>query len=148
MPRERVLVIEDEPSMRRVLEDCLTRHGYRVVSANDGEDGLRRAVEEEPDLILLDVMMPKLDGFALCAELRRMGIGVPVLFLSAKAAVDDRVRGLDHGGDDYLSKPFSQSELLARVRALLRRGQASEEVLGRLELGDSEIDFGRRIATR
>ena len=148
MPKERILIIEDEASMRRALEDCLSRHEYRVVVANDGDEGLRRAISEKPDLILLDVMMPKLDGFALCAELRRLGMSLPILFLSAKASVDDRVRGLDHGGDDYLSKPFSQSELLARVRALLRRGKDLDDSLSSLQLGDSEIDFGRRTAKR
>src|SRR5260370_41427364 len=118
---ERILIVEDELPMRTALQDVLAAEGYRVLSAADGETGLRRALEEKPDLILLDIMMPKLDGFAVCAELRRLSNPVPVLMLTAKGLVEDRVTGLDAGADDYLVKPFSTEELLARVRALLRR---------------------------
>jgi two-component system alkaline phosphatase synthesis response regulator PhoP len=103
----RLLIIEDERPMRTALADCLETEGYRVLTAADGEAGLDRALEEKPDLILLDIMMPKLDGFALCAELRRLGHLTPVLMLTAKGQVEDRVRGLDVGADDYLVKPFS-----------------------------------------
>lgn len=148
MSEERLLVIEDEVAMRQVLCDCLARHGYRVISALDGESGLARIVEEKPDLVILDVMMPKLDGFALCEEVRRLGLRMPILFLSAKASVDDRVKGLDSGGDDYLPKPFSRAELLARVRALLRRKQNEDESLDSIEIVMSKIDFIRQCATR
>ena len=117
----RLLIVEDELPMRTALKDCLEGEGYRVLTAADGQLGLERALKEKPDLILLDVMLPKLDGFALCAELRRLSIDVPVLMLTAKGQVQDRVTGLDAGADDYLVKPFSTDELLARVRALLRR---------------------------
>src|SRR5215831_1109013 len=117
MSSERLLIIEDELPMRTALQDLLAAEGYRVLSAADGETGLRRALEEKPDLILLDIMMPKLDGFALCAELRRLERRMPVLMLTAKGLVQDRVTGLDAGADDYLLKPFSTEELLARVRA-------------------------------
>src|SRR2546421_4455138 len=120
---ERILIIEDELPMRTALGDVLAAEGYRILSAPDGESGLRRAIEEKPDLILLDIMMPKLDGYAVCSELRRLGSTVPVLMLTAKGMVEDRVSGLDAGADDYLVKPFSTEELLARVRALLRRFQ-------------------------
>src|SRR5580698_2496365 len=120
---ERILIIEDEAPMRTALADLLDGEGYRVLTAADGESGLERALAEKPDLILLDVMMPKLDGFAVCAELRRMEVEIPVLMLTAKGQVEDRVTGLDAGADDYLVKPFSTEELLARVRALLRRTQ-------------------------
>src|SRR5688572_1365467 len=96
---QRILIIEDERPMRTALQDCLEAEGYRVLTAADGESGLRRAFEEKPDLILLDVMMPKLDGFALCAELRRISNPVPVLMLTAKGQVQDRVTGLDAGAD-------------------------------------------------
>src|SRR5436190_9574883 len=119
MPR--ILIIEDELPMRTALKDCLESEGYRVLTASDGESGLQRALQEKPDLILLDIMMPKLDGFAVCAELRRLSNPVPILMLTAKGQVEDRVHGLDVGADDYLVKPFSTEELLARVRALLRR---------------------------
>ena len=97
-----------------------------MLTAADGESGLQRALEEKPDLILLDIMMPKLDGFAVCAELRRLSNPVPILMLTAKGQVEDRVTGLDAGADDYLVKPFSTEELLARVRALLRRIAAAD----------------------
>ena len=147
MSEERLLIIEDEVAMRQVLCDCLARHGYRVISAIDGESGLARVVEEKPDLVILDVMMPKLDGFALCEEIRRLGLRMPILFLSAKASVDDRVKGLDSGGDDYLPKPFSRAELLARVRALLRRKLNEDEALESIEIGEAKIDFIRQCAT-
>ena len=145
---ERILIIEDETSMRTALADLLTAEGYRVLSAVDGESGLQRALDEKPDLILLDVMMPKLDGFALCAELRRLAIAVPVLMLTAKGQIEDRVAGLDAGADDYLVKPFSTEELLARVRALLRRFQRQAKAMEKLRLGEIEIDLARQTAWR
>src|SRR6516164_5686073 len=120
---ERILIVEDELPMRTALRDVLTAEGYRVLTAPDGESGLQRAIEEKPDLLLLDIMMPKLDGYAVCAELRRLAVALPILMLTAKGQVEDRVTGLDAGADDYLVKPFSTQELLARVRALLRRFQ-------------------------
>jgi DNA-binding response OmpR family regulator len=144
----RVLVIEDELPMRTALEDCLAAEGFRVISASDGERGLQRALREKPDLILLDIMMPRLDGFALCAELRRLGHTMPVLMLTAKGQVRDRVAGLDAGADDYLVKPFSTDELLARVRALLRRVQRPGSFVRELTLGDVQIDFVKQTATR
>jgi len=148
MSSERLLIIEDELPMRTALQDILAAEGYRVLSAADGESGLRRAVDEKPDLILLDIMMPKLDGFALCAELRRLRHRMPVLMLTAKGLVEDRVTGLDAGADDYLVKPFSTEELLARVRALLRRARKQGEAPARFRLGDVEIDLVRQTARR
>ena len=144
----RILIIEDELPMRRALEDCLADEGYRVLSAVDGEAGLQRALDEQPDLVLLDIMMPKLDGFAVAAELRRLGRTTPILMLTAKGQVEDRVNGLDCGADDYLVKPFSIEELLARVRALLRRVQRPGEAPTRLTLGDTVVDLARQTATR
>ena len=144
----RILIIEDETPMRTALADVLEGEGYRSLAAADGEAGLRKAVEEKPDLILLDVMMPKLDGFAVCAELRRLAISVPVLMLTAKGQIEDRVNGLDAGADDYLVKPFSTEELLARVRALLRRSQRQSKALTKLKLGDIDIDLARQTALR
>ena len=120
MPR--ILIVDDEPEMVRGLEDNLRFEGYQTLSASDGVRGLELALSEAPDLVLLDIMMPRLDGFAVCAELRRQANPVPVLMLTAKAQVEDRVHGLDAGADDYLVKPFSTEELLARVRALLKFG--------------------------
>ena len=145
---QRILIIEDELPMRRALEDCLAGEGYRVFSAVDGEAGLQRALEEQPDLVLLDIMMPKLDGFAVAAELRRLGRTMPILMLTAKGQVEDRVTGLDCGADDYLVKPFSIEELLARVRALLRRTQRPGEAPTRLTLGETVVDLARQTAMR
>ncbi len=140
-PSARILVVEDEMAMRIGLEDCLKGEDYRVLSAADGEKGLQKAIEEKPDLILLDIMLPRLDGFSVCAELRRLGHTVPVLMLTAKGQVEDRVRGLDVGADDYLVKPFSTDELLARVRALLRRVQQPARAVKELTLGDVRVNF-------
>ena len=115
---ERILIIEDETPMRTALADLLAAEGYRTLVAADGESGLARAMSEKPDLVVLDVMMPKPDGFSLCAELRRVANDVPVIMLTAKGQIEDRVNGLDAGADDYVVKPFSSEELLARVRAL------------------------------
>jgi len=144
----RILIIEDELPMRTALADCLQAEGYRVLTAADGQAGLERALREKPDLILLDIMMPRLDGYALCSELRRLSLPVPVLMLTAKGQIEDRVRGLDAGADDYLVKPFSTEELLARVRAVLRRSRKEAAVPGVLRLGQVEIDLPRQKATR
>jgi len=143
---ERILIIEDELPMRTALHDVLAGEKYRVLTASDGESGLRRALEEKPDLILLDIMMPKLDGFTLCAELRRHSNSVPILMLTAKGQVEDRVTGLDAGADDYLVKPFSTEELLARVRALLRRTQRSSNAATSLTFGDARVDLIKQTA--
>jgi DNA-binding response OmpR family regulator len=145
---ERILIVEDEAPMRTALADLLAAEGYRALTASDGASGLERALAEKPDLILLDVMMPKLDGFALCAELRRLANAVPVLMLTAKGQIEDRVNGLDAGADDYLIKPFSTDELLARVRALLRRVARKTRLPLKLKLGDLEIDLARQTAVR
>ncbi len=146
--KERILIVEDEYAMRRGLEDCLRAEGYRVITAADGAEGLQRALAEKPDLMLLDVMMPKLDGYAVCAELRRVGADVPVLMLTAKGLVDDRVNGLDAGADDYLVKPFSTEELLARVRALLRRAQRAVKGVAVLQLGNVQVDLIKQTAVK
>jgi len=144
----RILIIEDELPMRTALKDCLESENYRVLMAVDGESGLKRALEEKPDLILLDIMMPRLDGFAVCAELRRVNNSVPILMLTAKGQIEDRVHGLDAGADDYLVKPFSREELLARVRALLRRVGRRARVPATLTLGETRIDLAKQTATR
>jgi DNA-binding response OmpR family regulator len=145
---ERILIVEDETPMRTALADLLAGEGYRPLTAADGESGLQRALAEKPDLILLDVMLPKLDGFAVCAELRRLANDVPVLMLTAKGQIEDRVTGLDAGADDYLVKPFSTNELLARVRALLRRVERKIKSPASLTLGETEIDLARQTAKR
>ena len=144
--KSRILIVEDELHMRLALERCLAAEGYRVLTAAEGESGLRVALEQKPDLILLDIMMPRLDGFALCGELRRLSSPAPVLMLTAKGRLEDRVRGLDSGADDYLLKPFSTEELLARVRALLRRSKRQSQAVRELVLGEVRVDFVRQQA--
>lgn len=144
----RLLVIEDEAPMRTALVETLKTEGYRVLAADNGVAGLELACTEPFDLALLDVMMPGLDGFALCRELRKRGKTMPVLMLTAKGQVDDRVEGLDSGADDYLVKPFSLRELLARVRALLRRKEREQAVGNGLSIGSATIDFSKSVLTR
>jgi len=144
----RILIVEDEAPMRTALHDCLENEGYRVLTAADGQAGLERAMQEKPDLVLLDIMMPRLDGYAVCAELRRVSSPVRILMLTAKGQIEDRVRGLDAGADDYLVKPFSTDELLARVRALLRRSKKQAAIPPALRLGDVEIDLARQKASK
>src|SRR5207249_1919136 len=119
MPR--ILIIDDEPEMVRGLRDNLRFEGYHVLSATNGRDGLALALGDVPDLILLDVMMPHMSGWDVCRELRRKGLDTPVIMLTARGEEIDRVLGLELGADDYVTKPFSLRELLARVRAVLRR---------------------------
>ncbi len=147
-PAARILIVEDEPAMLTAVRDILDSEGYRVQTAADGAVGLEQALEQKPDLLLLDVMLPHLDGFALCAELRRRAVDMPVLMLTAKGEVQDRVTGLDSGADDYLVKPFSTDELLARVRALLRRSRGRRRIATALRLGETAIDLVRFTARR
>lgn len=142
----RILLIEDEVSMRTVLKDILESERFRVLTAGDGVTGLETTIREKPDLILLDIMLPKLDGFALCRELRALTVTAPVLMLTAKGQVEDRVTGLDSGADDYLVKPFSADELLARVRALLRRALSRSKLVTELNFGDVHIDLVKQTA--
>ena len=123
----RVLVVEDDPALARVLEQGLLEDGYAVDVARDGEVGLGLAGLTSYDALVLDLMLPKLDGLRVCQRLRAQGSEVPILILTARDAVEDRVSGLDHGADDYLVKPFSLSELTARLRALLRRRGGSRD---------------------
>ena len=146
MPR--ILIVEDELPMRTALVDLLRANEYRVTAAVDGVAGLERALDEKPDLVLLDIMMPGLDGFTVCREIRRRTTTMPILMITAKGQVDDRVTGLDAGADDYLVKPFSSRELLARIRALLRRFESTLSPLERIRLGEAEINFATQQCTR
>lgn len=144
----RILVVEDELPMRTALVETLSAEGYRVKAARDGISGLEAACTESFDIVLLDVMMPGLDGYAVCRELRKRGRDMPVLMLTAKSQVDDRVTGLDSGADDYLVKPFSLKELLARVRALIRRREREQSLPDVLQIGGSTIDFRTATLTK
>ena len=140
-----ILVVDDDAPIRRMLERTLTAEGYAVESAADGGAALAAVERAVPDLVVLDVAMPGLDGLSVCRRLRRVGLGLPVLLLTARDAVSDRVAGLDAGADDYLVKPFAPEELLARVRALLRRGSEPAEVLA---FDDLVLDVRTRTARR
>ncbi|MEU5099623.1 response regulator transcription factor [Streptomyces sp. NPDC020996] len=142
-PRHRLLVVEDEPSIRTLLESTLRMTGYEVGSARSGQSALLEVERTEPHLLLLDVMLPDLDGFEVTRRLRAAGNDVPVLFLTARTGVDDRIAGLSAGGDDYLAKPFSIEELLLRIRAILRRTVRDGEppfTEGVLRYADLELD--------
>jgi two-component system response regulator MprA len=152
-----VLVVDDDAPILRMLERTLAAEGYAVETAADGGAALAAVERAVPDLVVLDVAMPGLDGLAVCRRLRRLGLALPVLLLTARDAVSDRVAGLDAGADDYLVKPFASEELLARVRALLRRGSEPAEVLAFDDLvfdvrtrsarrGESEIHLSAREA--
>ena len=140
-----VLVVDDDGSIRRMLERTLTADGYVVVGAGDGGSALVELERSVPDLLVLDVGLPGLDGLAVCRRIRRKGLGLPILLLTARDAVADRVNGLDAGADDYLVKPFATEELLARVRALLRRGITPDE---RLAFGDVVLEVETRTCRR
>jgi two-component system copper resistance phosphate regulon response regulator CusR len=142
----RVLVVEDEAKVAGALSEGLTGEGYDVVVAATGEEGFFLASEQTFDLIVLDVMLPGRDGFEVLRALRKRSLGVPVLILTARDAIEDRVVGLDHGADDYLVKPFAFAELLARIRALLRRGRVDPVLC--LKAADIEIDIVTRRAVR
>jgi two-component system response regulator MprA len=145
MPEAAILVVDDDAPIRRMLERTLSAEGYAVETATDGGEALASVERSTPDLVVLDVGLPGVDGLAVSRRLRAKGLAVPVLLLTARDSVPDRVAGLDAGADDYLVKPFATEELLARVRALLRRGKAPEELLA---FGDLTLDPATRVAQR
>ena len=142
---ERVLVADDDQPLRRMLQRMLTAEGFEVTIAADGGGALVAAERSAPDVIVLDVAMPGLDGIAVCRRLRGKGLSTPILMLTARDAVDDRVAGLEAGADDYLVKPFAMQELIARLRALIRRRTERPAVLS---YGDVVLDVEARVATR
>lgn len=141
MPR--ILVIEDEPPVLLGLVDNLELEGYAVLTATDGEEGLRVARECGPDLIVLDLMLPKVDGFEVCRILREEGVTIPIVMLTARGQEGEKVRGLDLGADDYITKPFGISEFLARVRAALRRGMIDPARVEQYRFGSLRVDVIR-----
>jgi two-component system alkaline phosphatase synthesis response regulator PhoP len=144
----KILVVEDEPGLVLTLEDRLRAEGYGVGVARDGEEGLQRASSEPWDLILLDGMLPKKSGFDVCRDLRAKGVKTPVIMLTARGQVSDRVVGLKLGADDYLVKPFDMSELLARIEARLRRDAAHVPAATIAAFGSIHVDFRRAEVTR
>jgi len=145
---KRILVIEDEPQMLLGLRDNLELEGYEVQTAADGEDGLAKAASFNPDLVILDVMLPRKNGFDVCRDLRARAISTPIVMLTARSAETDKVLGLELGADDYVTKPFSITELLARVRAVLRRTSAQKVATDAVRIGDIDVDFKLHQARR
>ncbi len=142
----RVLVVEDEPKVAQALKSGLCDEGYEAVVAQTGEEGFYQASDKSFDVIILDLMLPGRDGLEILQTLRRGGVGTPVIILTARDGVEDRVRGLDSGADDYLVKPFALPELTARIRALIRRGRAEETL--KLKCSDLEMDLVSRGVSR
>ncbi len=147
-PMERILIVDDQEDLLSGLAVNFRREGYEVLTATQGGTGLSLALEERPDLIILDVMLPGMSGLDVCRELRRTGVETPIIMLTARGEEIDRVLGLEIGADDYLTKPFSLRELLARVRTRLRRRPATVPIPARYRFGDVEIDFERLRAER
>jgi len=143
----RILVVDDDPAILRGLADNLAFESHEVLTASDGEAACRLIREKDPDLIILDLMLPRLSGYEVCRKVRSEGVTTPIVMLTARGEEVDRVLGLDLGADDYVSKPFSVRELMARVRAVLRRTQAAPSAPDELRFDDVVIDF-RRYETR
>ena len=147
---KKILVVEDERNIVDILTFNLTREGYDTLEALDGETGLRLALDEDPDLILLDLMLPKMDGFEVCRRLREQGRATPIIMLTAREEETDKVLGLELGADDYITKPFSMRELLARVKSNIRRSDMIAQATGqgggnRLDLGRVQVDTDTMI---
>jgi len=146
--KTRILVVEDDAAILRGLTDNLRFEGYEVIPIRSGDEGLRLILEEDPDLAILDVMLPVLSGFDICRRARKEGKMMPILMLTARAQEVDRIMGLDLGADDYVTKPFSIPELLARVRALLRRASAGSPLPEQVTFGDVRVEFERYEAMK
>jgi DNA-binding response OmpR family regulator len=143
-----VLAIEDDPAILRGLSDNLQFEGYNVLTASDGETGYQMQRDRKPDLIVLDLMLPRMSGYELCRKMRAEGIQTPILMLTARSEEPDRILGLDLGADDYMTKPFSVRELMARIRALLRRSQRGADLPDDLRFSGVAVDFRSYEARR
>ena len=144
----KVLIVEDDPGILRTVSDNLKFEKYDIVTAMDGETAYKLHQTEHPDLIVLDLMLPRISGLELCRKLRTEGVQIPILMLTARSEEADRVLGLDLGADDYVTKPFSVAELMARIRALLRRTTSASSLPETLKFGHIEIDFRKYVARR
>ncbi len=144
----KILVVEDEPNMVAGLRDNFEFEGYEVITARDGIEGLERALQESPDLVVLDVMMPRMSGLEVCRQLRAKRASIPIIMLTARGQEVDKVVGLELGADDYVTKPFSIRELLARVKAILRRTAVVPKHQDQHSFGDVEVDLHRRRVVR
>ena len=145
MSKEKILIVEDEKDIVKMLDYNLKKEGFRALSANNGEDGLDMARKEHPDLILLDLMLPEMDGLEVCKAIKNdtKTAHIPIIILTAKAQETDKIVGLELGADDYMTKPFSPRELIARIRAVLRRAKEKDKLPEALKIGDMSIDFSK-----
>jgi DNA-binding response OmpR family regulator len=145
----RILIVEDEPDMRRGLQDNLEYDGYAITSTGNGKEGLRLALKETFDLIILDLMLPGMDGMNVCREIKKTGVTTPIIMLTARGSEDDKIEGFEAGADDYITKPFSLKELLARVKAVLRRTSHDiEPEIVSFTFGKIRLDFEKYHATK
>ncbi|MDA0578654.1 MAG: response regulator transcription factor [Verrucomicrobia bacterium] len=145
---KRILVVEDEQAIKLGLEENLKFAGYEVLTASDGPDALQQGMQAKPDLILLDIMLPGMSGYDVCRKLRDSGAQMPIIMLTARQDEFDKLHGFEMGADDYVTKPFSVKELLARVHAVLQRGRAREDAAGEFVFGECKLDMASRILTR
>lgn len=147
-PKKTILVIEDEPQIVLGLKDALEFEGFRVISADNGKSGISLAKQERPNVVLLDLMLPDVNGYQVCEELRRHDAFMPIIMLTARSQEADKIRGLDVGADDYVTKPFSVGELVARIRAIFRRMNRSPQKDAPIQVGDAEIDPAAQVLRR
>lgn len=145
---ETILVVEDEPDMRTGLELNLQSEGYQVITAATGKEGLHKAMQSTPDVIVLDVMLPEMNGFDVCAELRGRGVQAPIIMLTACDDEDDKIQGLNAGADDYVTKPFSTRELMARIVAVRRRYAGAKDKIREFTFGTVHVDFDHQTLTK
>ena len=141
--KDRILLVEDDSTLSMIVSETLQRDGFEVMTAGDGEDGLRKFTRHGADLIIADVMMPRMDGFEMGRRIRQINRNVPLLFLTAKSEIDDIVEGFELGGNDYLKKPFKMLELIVRIKALLRKNVIKED--NQFEIGDYTLDLSTQI---
>lgn len=146
MKNKRLLIIEDDINILAGLEDNLIAEGYNVTTASDGNSGLELAINKVVDLVLLDIMLPGINGFEICKKIRQIKPTLPIIMITARGAEMDKIAGLDYGADDYITKPFSLSLLLARIRAILRRAYPEKKTIDTIQFGDISIDFKSMLA--
>jgi DNA-binding response OmpR family regulator len=148
-PKKTILLIEDEPHIVLGLRDSLEFEGFRVLSAGKGRDGIQLAKTEAPDAVILDLMLPDINGYAVCEELRRFSAFMPIIMLTARSQETDKIRGLDAGADDYVTKPFGVNELIARIRAIFRRAGARVSTMPEtFDIGGAQVNFAAHSVTR
>jgi DNA-binding response OmpR family regulator len=146
-PRKTILIVEDEPQIVLGLKDSLEFEGFRVITAGKGRDGVALARAESPDAVVLDLMLPDINGYAVCEDIRRWNTLIPIIMLTARSQETDKIRGLDAGADDYITKPFSVNELIARLRAIFRRASRVGPVPEAVTIGAAQVNFASHVVT-